>query len=334
MNELFTDKIKLAFRSSQYHIQGIIPYHILEDIASNLFNLQNKGVFIELIVLMDNEIKSIKTTNTLLRISAGGGQIFTYCDLENTTIFFLNFDKKISISNEEINEEPKQDIQSSIKKGILVFQNLKEKATPVIHQSGCPEISFTASNEWVKCGDKINLIWEVAQGQSVHLLPQDLSLPLKGSIEVQINTDSLFTIQVKNENLTVEKRIFVKSLTSYGLNFSVQILTNNLNTFIPLEAHPEIPFHYAIPPNCDIRLNWEADKMGILKEEKWGELPVNGYRDIQFKEDTILDFTWKTIFEIKKINLHFYIMREKRMPEIPKKEKTIHPIFRLFKKRR
>ena len=77
MSDLFTDKIKLAIRSCQFHIQGIIPYPLLEEISVSLFNLQTKGILIELIILMDNEIKSIKTTNILLRISAAGGQIFT-----------------------------------------------------------------------------------------------------------------------------------------------------------------------------------------------------------------------------------------------------------------
>jgi len=72
MSDLFTDKIRLAFRSCQFHIQGIIPYHLLEELSVSLFNLQTKGILIELIVLMDNELKSIKTTNILLRISAGG----------------------------------------------------------------------------------------------------------------------------------------------------------------------------------------------------------------------------------------------------------------------
>ena len=101
MSDLFTDKIKLAIRSCQFHIQGIIPCNLLEEISVSLFNLQTKGILIELIILMDNELKSIKTTNILLRISAAGGQIFTILNLENEITFFLNFDKKIKISSTE-----------------------------------------------------------------------------------------------------------------------------------------------------------------------------------------------------------------------------------------
>ena len=91
MSDLFTDKIKLAIRSCQFHIQGIIPYPLLEEISVSLFNLQTKGILIELIILMDNEIKSIKTTNILLRISAAGGQIFTILNLENEEIIDTTF---------------------------------------------------------------------------------------------------------------------------------------------------------------------------------------------------------------------------------------------------
>ena len=333
MNELFTEKIKLALRSCQFHIQGVLPYELFEDISSSLFILQNKGVLIEFIILMENEMKSIKTSNTLLRVSAGGGQLYTLLNHKNENSYFINIDKKIRLSSIEPNEETMEDTYSKLTNGIIKFNSLKLKSNPVLHKSGCPEIIFSASKEWVKAGDKINLFWEVDQAQSVHLSPQELSLPLKGSIEVEINMDCLFTIQAINENLTSEKRIFIKSLTSNGLNFSVQILTNNLNDYIPLTSHPEIPFHYAIPPDCHIRLSWEADQMGILKEEKWGELPVHGYRDIQFNEDTTLVFILKTIFELKKINLYFYILREKPIPELSKEEKTSNFLFNIFKKR-
>ena len=93
MTDLFTDKIRLAFRSCQFHIQGIIPYHLLEELSASLFNLQTKGILIELIVVMDNELKSIKSTNILLRIAAAGGQIFTIINLENEITYFLNIDK-------------------------------------------------------------------------------------------------------------------------------------------------------------------------------------------------------------------------------------------------
>ena len=333
MSDLFTDKIRLAFRSCQFHIQGIIPYHLLEELSVSLFNLQTKGILIELIVLMDNELKSIKTTNILLRISAGVGQIFTIINLENEITFFLNIDKKIKISSIENKDESATNIHSTISEGILLYQNLKTAAIPVIHLSGSPEISFYASKEWVKTGDKINLTWEVDQAQSVLLLPQNISLSQKGSMFTQIDMDCLLTIQAKNENITAEKRIFIKALTRLGLSFSVQILTAKLNNYIPLESHPEIPFNYAIPPDSDVRLFWEADKMGILSEKDWGELPIIGYRDIQFKKDSSLQFTWKTIFELKKITLSFYILQEVSSIEVPKKEKLTNSIFSFLKKR-
>jgi hypothetical protein len=333
MSDLFTDKIKLAIRSCQFHIQGIIPYHLLEELSVYLFNLQTIGILIELIVLMDNEIKSIKTTNILLRISAAGGQIYTIKNLENEITFFLNIDKKIRISSIENNDESVTNIHSTISEGISIYQNLKTSAIPIIHLSGCPEISFYASEEWVKTGDKINITWEVDQAQSILLLPQNISLSQKGSMSIQINMDCLLTIQAKNENITAEKRIFIKALTRLGLSFTVQILPAKLNNYIPLEPHPEIPFNYAIPPDCDVRLFWEADTMGILAENDWGEIPVIGYRDIQFKKDASLQFTWKTIFELKKITLSFYILPEASPIKATKKEKSINSIFSFLKKR-
>ena len=333
MSDLFTDKIRLAFRSCQFHIQGIIPYHLLEELSASLFNLQTKGILIELIVVMDNELKSIKSTNILLRIAAAGGQIFTIINLENEITFFLNIDKKIKISSIENKDESATNIHSTISEGILLFQNLKTTAIPVIHLSGYPEISFYASKEWVKTGDKINISWEVNHAQSVLLLPQNISLSQKGSMFIQIDMDCLLTIQAKNENISAEKRIFIKALTRLGLSFTVQILTAKLNNYIPLEPHPEIPFNYAIPPDCDVRLFWEADIMGILSEDDWGEIPVIGYRDIQFKKDASLQFTWKTIFELKKITLSFYILTEASPIKSPKKEKSTNSIFSFLKKR-
>ena len=258
---------------------------------------------------------------------------FTIINFESEITFFLNIDKKIKISSIENKDESATNIHSTISEGILLYQNLKTTAIPVNHLSGYPEISFYASKEWVKTGDKINISWEVDQAQSVLLLPQNISLSQKGSMFIQIDMDCLLTIQAKNENITAEKRIFIKALTRLGLTFTVKILTAKLNNYIPLESHPEIPFNYAIPPDSDIRLFWEADKIGILTEEDWGELPVIGYRDIQFKKDANLQFTWKTIFELKKITLSFYILPETSPIKAPKKEKSTNSIFSFLKKR-
>lgn len=334
MSELFNEKIKLSFRSCQFHIQGIIPYHLLDELSVSLFNLQTKGILIELIILMENENKSIKITNTLLRIAAGGGQIHCYDNQENKIGYFINIDKKINISAIELTNEIETDQHKRITNGILNFQDLKTQAKPIVHQSGNPQIYLSASNEWVKTGEKITLSWEVDQAESIILMPLNLSIPLKGSYDVQIDMDYLFSIQAKNNNAISEKRIFVKALTSLGLSFYVFISTDKLDEYIPLHAHPEIPFHYAIPPACHLRLYWEADRMGILNEEIWGEIPANGFRDIQFKEDSSLHFTWKTIFETKKTILHFYILQDNQSFQSQKQAKKLPSFLELFKKRR
>ena len=333
MSDLFTDKIKLAFRSCQFHIQGIIPYHLLDELSVSLFNLQTKGILIELIILMENENKSIKITNTLLRIAAGGGQIYCSSDNENKFGYFINIDKKIHISANELTNEIETNVLTRITNGILNFQDLKAESIPIVHQSGNPQIHLTASKEWVKTGEKITLSWEVFQAESVILMPLNLRLPPKGSYDVQINMDYLFSIQAQNDNAISEKRIFVKALKSLGLSFSLYISTDKLKDYIPLHAHPEIPFHYAIPPACHLRLYWEADRMGILNEEKWGEIPANGFRDIQFKEDSSLHFTWKTIFETKNTILHFYILQENQTLPSQKQAKKLPSFLKFFEKR-
>jgi hypothetical protein len=192
---------------------------------------------------------------------------------------------------------------------------------------------FSASKEWVKVGETIELNWEVAQAQSVILQPLNIPVPLSGHIEVQIDMDCLFMLQASNEDITSEKRIFIKAVTSLGLTFSVFMTTEQLEGYIPLEARPEIPHHYAIPPDCHLRLYWDADRMGILREQQWGEIPVHGFRDFQIKEDTSFLFTWKTIFETKIIELHFYILKEKILLETRKTETKRPSLFSLFKKR-
>lgn len=333
MNEHFNEKIKLAIRSSQFHIQGIITSSMLENISFHLFQKQNKGVFIELIILMNNTPKTIKITNILLRIASGGGQIYYIDKDSNEDDCFLNIDKKIIISSKETEDDVKVDAQSQLANSTLLFKSLTETAFPVVHQSGQPDILFSASKEWVKAGDNIELTWQVEQAQSVILLPQNISVPLNGKTDIKINTDCLFTLQAKNEEIISEKRIFIKAVNSLGLTFSVYISTDQLAGYMLLQAHPEIPYHYAIPPDSHVRLHWESDRMGILSEKNWGEMPVNGFREMQIKEDAIFQFTWKTVFDIKLINLHFYILQEKKPQKAQKKEPERPSLFKLFKRR-
>jgi hypothetical protein len=333
MNEFFTDRIKFGIRTCQFHIQGVIPYFLLENISTDLFQLQHKGVWVEFIILMDDTLKSIRATNTLLRIAAGGGQIYTLEKKEDIPDYFLILDKNIVIRSDELREKADTDLQAMITGRIAVYQQLTSAATPVIHVSGCPEISFSASSEWVKSGETIKVEWDVNQAQSVCLLPQNITLPMNGSLDVPIDHDCLLVLLAKNEYISAEKRIFIKALTASGLTFSVRIFNEQLNTYLPLEAHPEIPLHYAIPPDSDLRLFWESEKMGLLEEENWGALPSSGHRDIRFKEDSTLNFTWKTLFQLKTITLHFFILSDNPPREIPEKKKFILPLFKILKKR-
>ena len=333
MHEIFTDKIKIAIRSCQFHILGIIPYAILEEISSSIYNLQSKGIYVEFIVIMENGSKSIKTTNTLLRISAAGGELHCLEDDAAEITYFIHIDKRIALSSKGFDYHVDPDIQPHLSRDDAIYQQIKEKAKLIVHQSGSPEIIGYASHEWVKKGEKVHIFWEIEQAQTVILYPQKIELPLKGNIEIQINNDCLFSIQAKNDNIIKEKRIFVKALTSLGITFSVFVATDPSQEFIPLSTHPDIPFHYAIPSACALRLHWEAEQIGILMEDNWGEIPSNGFRDMQCNENTTLHFKWKTVFDIKNIDLHFYILDEGIKEESPKTEKAARSIFSFFKRR-
>jgi hypothetical protein len=333
MLEVYTNKIKIALRSCQFHIIGIIPYSVLEEISSNIYSLQSKGIFVEFIVIMENGNKSIKTTNTLMRMSAAGGELYCTEDIEKDFAYFVHIDKRIALNSNGVDYHNDTDIQTHLRHDESIYQQIKEKAKRLVHQSGSPEIVGYASHEWVKKGEKAHIFWEVEQAQSVILYPQKIELPLKGSMEIQINNDCLFSIQAKNDNIITEKRIFIKALTSLGLTFSVFIAPDPSQEFILLSAHPDIPFHFAIPPACTLRLYWEAEQMGILNEDTWGEIPSNGFRDMQCNENTALHFKWKTVFDIKNIDLHFYILEEDIKEEMPKTEKAARSIFSFFKRR-
>jgi hypothetical protein len=333
MLEVYNNKIKIALRSCQFHIVGIIPYAVLEEISSNIYNLQSKGIFVEFIVIMENGNKSIKTTNTLMRMSAAGGELYCTEDDEQDVAYFVHIDKRIALNSNGVDYHIDTDIQAHLRRDEAIYQQIKEKAKRLVHQSGSPEIVGYASQEWVKKGEKAHIFWEVEQAQSVILYPQKIELPLKGSMEIQINNDCLFSIHAKNDNIITEKRIFIKALTSLGLTFSVFIAKDPSQEFIPLSGHPDIPFHFAIPPACTLRLYWEAEQMGILNEDTWGEIPSNGFRDMQCNENTALHFKWKTVFDIKNIDLHFYILEEDIKEEMPKTEKAARSIFSFFKRR-
>lgn len=333
MHEIFTNKIKIALRSCQFHIAGVIPYVILEEISSNIYSLQSKGIFVEFIVTMENANKSIKITNTLMRMSAAGGELYCTKDDEQDVTYFIHIDKRIALNSKSDDYHIDTDIQTHIKRDEIIYQQIKEKAKRLVHQSGSPEIIGYASHEWIKKGENAKIFWETDRAQSVVLYPQKIDLPLNGSMEIQINNDSLFSIQAKNDNMITEKRIFIKVLTSLGITFSVFVVKDSSQEFIPLSAHPDIPFHFAIPPACNIRLYWEAEQMGILNENTWGEIPSNGFRDIQCNENMVLHFKWKTVFDVKNIDIHFYILDKGVQEETAKMEKTARSIFRFFKRR-
>jgi hypothetical protein len=48
----------------------------------------------------------------------------------------------------------------------------------------------------------------------------------------------------------------------------------------------------------------------------------------------VLHFQWNTVFDIKNIDLHFYILDEGIKEELPKTEKTGHSILSFFRRRK
>jgi hypothetical protein len=65
-----------------------------------------------------------------------------------------------------------------------------------------------------------------------------------------------------------------------------------------------------------------------------GEIPSNGFRDMQCNENTVLHFKWKTVFDLKNIDLHFYILDEGIKEELPKIEKNERSILSFFRRRK
>ena len=268
-----------------------------------------------------------------MRMSAAGGELYCLEDGAEEIANFVHIDKRIALNSNGVDYHIDTDIQTHLRRDEIIYQQIKEKAKRLVHQSGSPEIIGYASHEWVKKGENAKIFWETDQAQSVILYPQKIDLPLKGSMEIQINNDSLFSIQAKNDNMITEKRIFIKVLTSLGITFSVFVAKDSSQEFIPLSAHPDIPFHFAIPPACNLRLYWEAEQMGILNENTWGEIPSNGFRDMQCNENIVLHFKWKTVFDVKNIDIHFYILDEGIQKETAKIEKATRSVFRFFKRR-
>ena len=140
MLDAFANKIKIALRSCQFHIVGIIPYAVLEEISSNIYNLQSKGIFVEFIVIMENGNKSIKTTNTLMRMSAAGGELYCLEDGAEEVANFVHIDKRIALNSNGIDYYIDTDIQTHLRLEEAIYQKFKEKAILIVHQSGRPEI--------------------------------------------------------------------------------------------------------------------------------------------------------------------------------------------------
>jgi hypothetical protein len=55
---------------------------------------------------------------------------------------------------------------------------------------------------------------------------------------------------------------------------------------------------------------------------------------MQCNENTVLHFQWKTVFDVKNIDLYFYILDEGIKEELPKTEKTGQSILSFFRRRK
>jgi len=261
----------------------------------------------------------------LMRLSAGGGHIFTArSGADRTSSQSALLDKVILLSENTPVKASAAEEQADRSAAAERFRLLSRDAEPVVHRSGIPWIAFQASPEWVKQGDSVYLQWLAQPARTVTLYPGGLVFPPEGSHTCTLEEDTLFSLQAHNGKDTAERRLFVKVFSQRGVDFQLETSPGGQGPFITLTAHPSIPGHFALPPDSPVRISWEAERMGVLSERNWGEIPLCGHRLVEFREDTTLLFTWKTMFEEQQTTLHFYILTEEKK----EKEKSWFGFFR------
>ena len=154
-----------------------------------------------------------------------------------------------------------------------IFNKILNKSEKIKFNNDRIKIKFNSDKTIIKRNEQIKLSWNITNADYFKISNVEVDYDNKNSIMLQLQNDTLFEILAKNKNEVVKKLLFVKVIQNENLTIDVKVFDKSLKDFIYLtpkiESKKEKFYCYA---NQELVLHCKSDPKIRLSERKLGNL--------------------------------------------------------------
>jgi hypothetical protein len=302
----FTGEIIKALPNTNFSIQILLSIDDLEIISKSLFNSFDNDIYADIIISAKDEKRPLLIINIINRLIDCGANVYWSVDnniLKHNSHFFIS-DKVIVIN--KVYYQNNDDIRKQVFYFLEIFDKIKNCSEPILFNDKKIEVKFTSDKSIIKKNESVKLFWEIKNADFYKITPDIGFLDLKSSNSVQLEKDTLFKLEAKNnfENLT--KFIFIKVIKPKDFNVYVKVYDPIIKEFIFLEPKYNSDVeNYICYYSQQLVICFDFGNSLTVTEKKIGNLKPNQELSFFIKEPIKYVFKYSNLnkTEIKKVKI-------------------------------
>lgn len=282
-------------------------------LSKTLFKALDKGVHIEIVIVSDSNNKSMKLVNLCKRLIDQEVSVYWRLDenLFTKEDYFAIFDKQYLISSrpKETYEIPENLLRSKND----FFNGLAQTSQKINLLSGDIEIEFNVDKTIVFSEDEITLNWKTSNAHQAIIQPLGWEVASEGNKTFSIEEDIKFTLEAKNNDLTVRKSLFVRVINEDDLQMQVEAFDPIIKNYIPIKTASNNEDLYAAYLDQKIKISWNISSVGKLSESCLGKLKLVDQHEFILTQNQSFLFTFKSVNSTQTKEIFFHCFRDEKL---------------------
>lgn len=306
-------------------------------LSKTLFKALDGGVHIEIVIISNNNNKSMKLVNLCKRLIDQEASIFWKLDenLFTKEDYFAIFDKQYLISSQQKEEYEIPENLLRLKNDF--FNGLAQSSQKFNLLSGDIETEFNVDKTIVLSSDEITLNWKTKNAHQRIIQPLGFEVEPEGNKTFSIKEDTKFTLEAKNNDLTIRKSLFVRVINENDLRLDVDAFDPIIKNYVPIKTASNNEDLYAAYFDQKLKISWNIASVGKLSESQLGKLKLVDHYEFILTENCSFLFTFKSVnrTQTKQISFHCFrdesIFKNESESKIEVKENQLNSPYRIDK---
>ena len=292
---------------SEYSLQILVDQNDLFFLSENLIKILNKNILIEIVIVSNNDTKSLKTVNLHKRLIDGGVSMYWCKNLShyNNEQFFAIFDRSYVIGTFDA-EKKIENAEEFVRNKNSVFKDIILNSKEIKLLSGNIDVTFNADTTIAEKNELVTLNWNVENAHHAFIKPTVGDIPLTGTTEIKVKDDQSYELTATNKESIVTKKLFIRVLETKEIDFEITVFDPILKKSLKIEPSIVHDGQYGVYFGQSVKISWDINMLGKLHEDSLGKLLLKGYHEFEIVEKTKFIFTFHTLNGSLKKTLLFH----------------------------